>query len=239
VTVAPALLEVRDLACHHDGVPALRGVTVDVGAGEVVALLGRNGAGKTTLIRSIMGFTTITGGAIRFDGVDLVGRPPHRIPGLGIGLVPQGRRLFGDLTVAENLRVPAFAGRAGPPLDETLRHFPVLAERLDQRAGSLSGGEQQMLAIARALRLAPRLLLMDEPTEGLMPAMIAAITAIVAGLKVAGVGVLLVEQKLDAALAVADRVVFLENGRSHPGGAVAALAADRAQIDRFVGAGGA
>jgi branched-chain amino acid transport system ATP-binding protein len=237
--MAAALLAIRDLACRHGGVPALRGVTLDVAAGEVVALLGRNGAGKTTLIRSIMGFTAITGGTIRFDGADLVGRPPHRIPGLGIGLVPQGRRLFGDLTVAENLRVPAFAGRAGPPMAATLDHFPVLAERLDQRAGSLSGGEQQMLAIARALRLAPRLLLMDEPTEGLMPAMIAAIAAIVTGLKAAGVGVLLVEQKVDAALAVADRVVFLENGRSHAGDTAVALKSDRARIDRFVGAGGA
>lgn len=233
------MLEVRDLSGGYGTVRVLHDVAIDLSEGEVVALLGRNGAGKTTLLKTIMGLVPAAGGGIQFDGVELVGMPAHRIPRLGIGYVPQGRRLFGELTVAENLSIGCYAR---PPDAGTmgwiLGLFPVLVERMNQRSGSLSGGEQQMLAFARALCLDPRLLLVDEPTEGLMPRSVATILETVASLRDKGVAVLLVEQKVEAALKVADRVAILENGRLEAIVAADVVRRDPTLLRRHVGLGG-
>ncbi len=197
---------------YYGNVPVLRHVTLSVEAGQILGLLGRNGAGKTTLLRVIMGQVRFEG-TIRLDGQPLNGLRPHQIPRRGIGYVPQGRRLFSELTVAENLEIGAMASRRGRPLQrEMLTLFPRLEERCHQVAGTLSGGEQQMLAIARALCLNPSVLLLDEPTEGLMPAMVAGIREAVWTLRNRNVAVLWVEQRVNAVLPVADRVAFLENG---------------------------
>ncbi len=232
------MLEIRDLSSGYRSVPVLRGISLDVAPGEVVGLLGRNGAGKTTALKTIMGLIRATAGSIRFEGTELVGRAAHRIPKLGIGYVPQGRRLFGELTVAENLRLGRSVRHAGqPPPEWIFELFPALLERTRQRSGSLSGGEQQMLAVARALCIEPRLLLMDEPTEGLMPSMIAGIQQAVATLKMRGVAVVFVEQKVEAALAVADRVAFIENGVIRETLTTEALRADPAPLRRYIGVG--
>jgi len=198
--------------------------------------MGRNGAGKTTLLRAIMGLLPLQAGAITLDGERLDRLPAHRVPLAGVGYVPQGRRLFAGLTVAENLRVGLMAREKGETAREAaLDLFPALAARLDQRAETLSGGEQQMLALARALCLEPRVLLLDEPTEGLQPSMVAAIRDAVVQQRARGVGVLLVEQRLDAVLPVADRVAFLETGRMGPVMDAEALRADRSIADRYLG----
>ncbi len=207
-------LEVQGLTAGYGPVTVLRGVDFDARPGEVTCLMGRNGAGKTTLLKAIMGLVPAGGGTIRLGGVDVTGLPAHRVPGHGLAWVPQGRRLFGPLTVAENLEVGLLlhGGRA-----EVRRHvlglFPRLAERLAQPAGTLSGGEQQMLAIARALCLEPKVLLLDEPTEGLQPSMIALIREAVLRLRSEGVAVVLVEQRVEAVLRMADRVAFMAQGR--------------------------
>ncbi len=179
---------------------------------------------------------------MQLDGTELTGLPAHRIPALGLAYVPQGRRLFGELSVEENLRLGLMVKEAegtGSPgtRKRILELFPVLSERLSQRAGSLSGGEQQMLATARALCLEPKVLLMDEPTEGLQPSMVATILETVRVLKSQGVAVLFVEQKVEAALAVADRVAFVENGTVRETATPEALHADPAPLYRYVGVG--
>ena len=232
------MLEVRDIDCFYGAVQVLRGFALRLEAGEILCLLGRNGAGKTTALKAIMGQVTVRRGEILFDGTDLARLPAHRIPGLGIGYVPQGRRLFAELTVRENLEIGLMARRRGEDtLDHVLGFFPVLRERFAQRSGTLSGGEQQMLAMARALCLDPRVLLLDEPTEGLMPAMIARIREAVLELRGHGVTVILVEQRVDAVLPVADRVAFVDGGRVRDTVPVAALEADRSLIDHYVGLG--
>src|SRR5690606_4466319 len=186
---------------------------LDLQAGEVHCLVGRNGAGKSTLLKAIVGLVRARGGAILLDGTDLTRLPPHEVPRQGVGYVPQGRRLFAELTVAENLEIGLMTRRSGCAVRaRMLELFPVLGQRLGQRAGTLSGGEQQMLAVARALCLEPRVLLLDEPTEGLQPSMIARIREVVTGLRETGVATLLVEQRVEAVHAVADRVSFIENG---------------------------
>lgn len=230
------MLKIRDLDSRYGGLQVLRSLTLDVEAGEVLGLLGRNGAGKTTTLKTVMGLIRASGGSIRFGDVELTGRPAHEIPKLGIGYVPQGRRLFGELTVRENLRIGQLVRDAGKDaLDWALELFPILIERGDQKAGNLSGGEQQMLALARALCLGPKLLLMDEPTEGLMPSMVARILETVSILKSRGVAVLFVEQKVEAALAVADRIAFLENGTLRGTATPDRLRADPALMNRYVG----
>ena len=238
------MLEVRDLSSRYGEVQVLRDVSLDLAAGEVLGLLGRNGAGKTTTLKTVMGLVRATGGSVKLDGVELTGLPAHRIPGLGLAYVPQGRRLFGELSVADNLRIGRLGRHGGPGGagdDEVpgwiLELFPILVERMGQRSGHLSGGEQQMLAVARALCLEPKVLLMDEPTEGLMPGMISKILETVAVLKARGVAVLFVEQKVEAALTVADRIVFLENGRVRETATPAALRADPTPLHRYVGVG--
>jgi branched-chain amino acid transport system ATP-binding protein len=230
------MLELRRIDCFYGGVQVLKDVSLRLAPGEILGLLGRNGAGNTTLLKAIMGLVKPRAGAIVLDGRELTGLSPHDIPRLGIAYVPQGRRLFSDLSVEENLRMGLLAGASGlETLDWVLGLFPVLGERLGQRAGTLSGGEQQMLATARALCLGPKLLLLDEPSEGLMPSVVDKLLETIGGLKARGVAVLLVEQKVEAALKVADRIAFLENGALRHEATPAELAADPEPLHRYVG----
>lgn len=230
------MLRIRDVDCFYGEAQVLKSFSLTAEAGEILCLLGRNGAGKTTALKAIMGLVPARRGSITLDGTELTSLAAHEVPRQGIGYVPQGRRLFSDATVMENLRVGLMTRQSGPQvLEHVLTLFPVLRERLSQRAGTMSGGEQQMLAMARALCINPRLLLLDEPTEGLMPAMIARIRQSVLDLKAHGVTTILVEQRVDAVLPVADRVAFVENGRVTGVEPAALLAADRQLIDRYVG----
>jgi branched-chain amino acid transport system ATP-binding protein len=232
------MLKVDAITAFYGGVQVLRDLTFELGAGEVLCLMGRNGAGKTTALKAIMGLVRPRTGRIVLDGVDLARLPAHEIPRHGIAYTPQGRRLFAELTVLENLRIGLMArDRGAAMLERTLDLFPVLRDRLQQRAGTLSGGEQQMLATARALCLEPKVLLLDEPTEGLMPAMIAKILETVARLKAMGVATILVEQRVEAALQVADRVTFIENGSAHETLRPDQLRADPAMLHHYVGVG--
>jgi urea ABC transporter ATP-binding protein UrtE len=208
------LLETRDVEVARGGTPVIRGVSLDVGDGEAVCLLGRNGMGKTTLLRAIMGLERVGNGRILLEGGDLTGRPPHVIARRGIGYVPQGRGVFPEQSVQENLLIGLRRdGDPGPAQDVVRRLFPVLGDRSSQRAGTLSGGEQQMLAIARCLVLRPRLMLLDEPTEGLQPSIVQHLRrALLTVREELGIALLLVEQNLDFAFEVADRGYVLEKG---------------------------
>jgi branched-chain amino acid transport system ATP-binding protein len=207
------MLEIRDIHTYYGDSYVLQGVSLAVGQSQVVGILGRNGMGKTTLIRSIIGFTPPRQGRVFFKGRDITGWPSYRTVGLGIGLVPQGRRVFPSLSVIENLAVAA-RGNAGPrTLERVLELFPRLRERAQSGAGRLSGGEQQMLAIGRALMTNPDLLLMDEPTEGLAPLLVREVGRSIAGLKAQGLSILLVEQNLPLALQISDHVYVLSRGR--------------------------
>jgi branched-chain amino acid transport system ATP-binding protein len=209
------MLELRDIEASYGAVRVLYGVSFEARAGEITCLLGRNGAGKTTALKTIMGLVSADQGTISLNGKSLSDLPPHEIPKQRIGYVPQGRRLFPELTVAENLTIGLMTCKEGPETREwVLGIFPRLRERLSQRAGTLSGGEQQMLATARALCLRPKVLLLDEPTEGLQPSMIQAIRDVIVKMKSEGVAVVLVEQRIGAIMALADRAVFIENGRN-------------------------
>ena len=230
------MLEIRDIDSFYGGAQVLRSFSLTAQAGEILCLLGRNGAGKTTALKAIMGLVKVPRGSIALDGAELTRLPAHEVPRQGIGYVPQGRRLFSELTVMENLKIGLMTRNSGPDvLEHVLTLFPLLRERLHQRSGTMSGGEQQMLAMARALCIKPKLLLLDEPTEGLMPAMIARIRQSVLELKAHGVTTLLVEQRVDAVLPVADRVAFVENGRVTGVVTSQELAGDRHMIDRYVG----
>jgi len=232
------MLNVSAIDGWYGNVQVLRDLYLSVTAGEVLCMLGRNGAGKTTSLKAIMGLIRPRSGSIRLDGVELTSLPAHEIPKQGIAYVPQGRRLFAELTVGENLEIGLMArGRGHATLERALALFPILRERLRQRSGTLSGGEQQMLAIARALCVEPKVLLLDEPTEGLMPAMIAAIRDCVRQLREQRVAIVLVEQRVDAVLPVADRVAFIENGRTREVVDVATLRGDLTLVHRYVGVG--
>jgi branched-chain amino acid transport system ATP-binding protein len=230
------MLVVEQVDCRYGDVQVLQEVSLGLAPGEVVGLLGRNGAGKTTTLRAIMGSLRPRAGSIRLDGTELTRLPAHAVPRLGIGYVPQGRRLFPYLTVEENLRIGLLVRADGA---ETLAWvfdlFPVLRERLRQLAGTLSGGEQQMLATARALCARPRLLLMDEPTEGLAPGLVQRLLETVRALKLRGVGILLVEQRIEAVLRVVDRVVLMETGRVVHAATPAELASNPEPLLRYVG----
>jgi branched-chain amino acid transport system ATP-binding protein len=207
------MLEVEDVHTYYGHSYILQGVSLRVEKNQVVGILGRNGMGKTTLIRSIVGFTPPRRGRVRFKDRDITGWPSNRAVGLGMGLVPQGRRVFASLTVLENLAVAA-RGDGGPWTAERVMHlFPRLRDRKDNRASQLSGGEQQMLAIARALMTNPDLLLMDEPTEGLAPLLVRQVREVVGELKAQGLSILLVEQNLPLALSLADHVHVVSRGR--------------------------
>jgi branched-chain amino acid transport system ATP-binding protein len=221
------MLEVRDLYSGYGEAVVIRGVSLKVDAGEIVALLGRNGMGKTTFIRSIMGLAPpqIKSGSIDWRGECLVGLRPHDIANRKIAIVPQGRRLFPSLTVTEHLTMLK-SGRSkhGWTLDRVFSIFPRLAERRHHRGGQLSGGERGMLAVGRALMIDPELILMDEPSEGLAPVMVQHLEEIILSLKREGLSILLVEQNLYSALAVADRVYILETGQVVHQGEAKALA---------------
>jgi len=203
------MLDVRDLTAGYATGTVLRGVSLTVAAGELLALLGRNGMGKTTLLRAVCGLRppALTGGSVRVAGEEVTGLPAYQVARRGVSLVPQGRRVFGSLTVEENLRIAARPG--GWDLDGVCELFPRLVERRRQPAATLSGGEQQMLTIGRSLMTNPRLLLMDEPSEGLAPAVLDLITDRLGQIRGQGQAVLLAEQNVDLALALADRVCIL------------------------------
>jgi branched-chain amino acid transport system ATP-binding protein len=229
-------LELAGLSARYGAVQVLRGVDFVARPREVTCIMGRNGAGKTTLMKTIMGLVRATEGSIRLGGVELQDLPAHQVPLQGLAWVPQGRRLFGPLTVAENLDVGGLArGNLPQVRDHVLTLFPRLRERLAQPANTLSGGEQQMLAIARALCLEPKVLLLDEPTEGLQPSMIALIRDAVLALRAEGVAVVLVEQRVDAVLKMADRVAFMAHGRVEEVVDTASLSPGARQFADFVG----
>jgi len=232
------LLKVEGLTASYGSVQVLRDVSLELRQSEVLCLLGRNGAGKTTLLKTIMGLVRATSGSVALEGTELTKLPAHEVPRHGVAYVPQGRRLFAELSVAENIEIGLMTrGKGRQTRDAVLDLFPVLRERLNQRSGTLSGGEQQMLAMARALAIEPKVLLLDEPTEGLMPSVIAKIRETVAALRERGVSTLLVEQRVDAVLPVADRVAFIENGRSVKTIGVAELREDPAMVRHYVGVG--
>ena len=229
-------LVITGLDCFYEDTQILYGLALSLRQGEVHCLLGRNGAGKTTALKAIMGLVPARAGSIRLDGVELKELPPHEVPKAGVAYVPQGRRLFAEMTVAENIEIGLMARNKGAAVrDAVLDLFPILRERLKQRSGTLSGGEQQMLAMARALCLEPQVLLLDEPTEGLMPSMIAKIRETVTRLRARGVSTILVEQRVDAVLPVADRVSFIENGRVRETVEVGRLRDEPELVKRYVG----
>ncbi len=230
------MLELDRINAGYGQAQVLRDFSLNVSPGEILCLLGRNGAGKTTTMQAIMGLVPLMSGAVRLEGQDISRLPPHKIPQAGVAYIPQGRRLFTGLTVAQNLEVGLRTrGHGKDTLEEVLELFPRLRERMDQRAETLSGGEQQMLATARALCLKPKALLLDEPTEGLQPSMIEAIRRVIVKMRNAGVAILLVEQRVDAVLEVADRVAFIENGRNGATMGAEALRADHTIVDRYIG----
>jgi branched-chain amino acid transport system ATP-binding protein len=217
------LLAVEKLETFYGKSHVLRDVSFGVPAGGITVLLGRNGAGKTTTLRSIMGLTPPAAGAVRFNGQDITGQPPHRVFRLGVGYVPEGRQIFPHLDVGENLRLaerPASDGQRRT-LERIFEYFPILRERRHQRGRSLSGGEQQMLAIARALAGHPQLLMLDEPSQGLAPRLVRELETILRRLKGEGVTILLVEQNTHLALALSDQVVVLSKGTTVFAGATA------------------
>ena len=231
------MLEIVDLHAGYGASEVLHGVDLAVPAGRVVALMGRNGMGKTTLLRAVMGLLPARRGRIRFDGSDVTGRPTHRIARAGLAYVPQGREVFDAFTVAENLRLSLLghaAGAAGPPA-EVFDWFPILAERAGQRAGTLSGGEQQQLAIARALAARPKMLLLDEPTEGIQPSVVADIAETLGRIAAdTGLTVLVVEQNVDMVRSVASACAFLDNGRVVEECPIDVLATDETVLARHL-----
>ena len=233
------MLEVRDLEVHYGAIEAVKGISFDVAERELVTLIGANGAGKTTTLRTISGILRPHAGTIRFEGGDLTRQQAHAIVGAGVVQAPEGRQIFAGLTVRENLAMGAISRKDSGDQPEDLERvtglFPILGERMSQRAGTLSGGEQQMLAIGRALMARPRLLLMDEPSLGLAPLIVNRIFAVIAQLKSEGVTILLVEQNARKALAVADRAYVMETGRLSFGGTASELASDAALVSAYLG----
>jgi branched-chain amino acid transport system ATP-binding protein len=216
-TAAGTLLDVRSLTTAYRGLIAISDISITVGSGEIVTVAGANGAGKSTLLKSIAGLETPRSGAVTFDGERIEALPGHAITALGLAYVPENKRLFPRLTVADNLRLGSYLHRGkadrDAPLERVFALFPRLKERLSQRANTLSGGEQQMLAIGRALMTRPRLLMLDEPSQGIMPKLVDEIFEAVMAIRDAGVTVLLVEQRLAESLEIADRAYVLQTGR--------------------------
>jgi len=229
------LLSVEGVFTNYGKIRILRDVSLTVGEGEVVALLGLNGAGKTTTIRSILGLTPPRAGTVRIGGRDVTGLAAYRVARLGVGYVPEGRRMFKDLTTLENLQL-AENGRGGAwTIARVLQHLPKLAELRARKSGRLSGGEQEMLSIGRALVSNPRLLLVDEPSQGLAPLIVEDVYRILSELKATGVSILLVEQNALLALKIVDRAYVLDSGRIVHEGAAAELAADQNRIRTLMG----
>jgi branched-chain amino acid transport system ATP-binding protein len=236
------MLELTDLHVRYGNIRAIQGVSLSVAQGELVALIGSNGAGKTTVLRTISGLLRPSGGSITFEGADITRASTDRIVALGISHCPEGRRVFGGLTVSENLRLGGVAqrdkGALAADLDKVFTLFPLLRERLNQAGGTLSGGEQQMLAIGRALMSRPRLLLLDEPSLGLAPLMVERIFETIADLKREGRTILLVEQNVHHALDIADRAYVLETGRITLEGPADTLRRDPKVEQSYLGVGG-
>ena len=236
------MLELADIHVRYGNIRALQGVSLRVDNGELVALIGSNGAGKSTTLRTISGLLRPTQGTITFEGADITNAGTDRIVARGISQCPEGRRIFGSLTVSDNLRLGAVsrkdAKEVAADLEMVFELFPLLRERLGQAGGTLSGGEQQMLAIGRALMSRPRLLLLDEPSLGLAPLMVERIFATIAELKRQGRTILLVEQNVHQALDVADRAYVLETGRITLDGAAAVLRHDPKVEQSYLGVGG-
>jgi branched-chain amino acid transport system ATP-binding protein len=236
--MAERLLEVASIETRYGLSQVLFGMSLAISAGEMVTLMGRNGMGKTTTVRSIMGLTPATAGSIRFDGHEIGALPSFRVAQLGIGLVPEGRQIFPNLTTRENLVATASnrAVAADPwTLDKVCELFPRLGERLNSMGNLLSGGEQQMLAVGRALMTNPRLLILDEATEGLAPLVVAEIWRTVAEIRATGIATLIVDRNARAVLAHTDDAVVLEKGRVVLAGASRRLADDGAALERYLG----
>jgi branched-chain amino acid transport system ATP-binding protein len=234
------MLSLTDVHTYYGKSHILHGVSLEVAAGEVVGLLGRNGVGKSTTLKSVMGLAPPTRGRVTFEGRDITGLAPHHLARLGVAWVPEDRRIFKLLSVMENLRTGL--DRAGMDdarrarlLDKVYAAFPVLRDRRNQAGGTLSGGEQQMLAIARAMMLEPKIILLDEPTEGLMPRMVSQIRDIVDMLHREGVAILLVEQNVALTLTVSNRIYIMEKGVVRHQAAAADLRADQAVIHQYLG----
>ena len=240
------MLDVRELRAAYGPMEVVHGVSFQVQRGEIAVIIGANGAGKSTTLKTLAGLVPTSGGAVRLEGQDLVGRPAHWTARHGIALVPEGRLIFPDQTVLDNLRLGAYARRGGgvaEDIERQFERFPILRERRRQPAGTLSGGEQQMLAIARSLMARPRLLLLDEPSLGLAPRLVAEVFAALARLREEGLTLLVVEQMAEAALEIADRGYVLERGRIVLSGGARDLLSDarvaRAYLGRVRPAAGA
>ncbi len=232
------MLKVEDLNTYYGDSHILRGVDVEIPAGTAVGLLGRNGMGKTTLIRSIMGYVKAASGRIHVDGRDVTGWPPETLARLGIAYVPEGRGIFPNLSVRENLVMsarPGVDGQRAWTLERVLATFPRLAERLQHGGQQLSGGEQQMLSIGRALMTNPRLLILDEATEGLAPLIVAEIWRVIGEIRASGIGTLIVDRDYRKVLAHTERAVVMEKGRIVLAGASAGLAADTRALAQYLG----
>lgn len=230
------MLDIQSIDVAYDQVQVIYELSLSVKAGEILCLLGRNGAGKTTTLKSIMGLVPVRSGSIELNGQRIDTLSPHLIPLQGVAYVPQGRRLFSELSVRQNMQVGLMASGSGPELQESvLDLFPRLRERLKQRAETLSGGEQQMLAMARALCMNPKVILLDEPTEGLQPSMISLIRDVIVKLKQDNVAVILVEQHVDAVLSIADRVAFIEHGRNPETMPASELVNNQQKLHQYLG----
>ena len=233
------MLKLQGVSASYGSVPAISDVSIEIGEGEAVGLLGANGAGKSTTLRAISGLVKLKAGTITFEGTDLASFPPYRIPELGIAHVPEGRQVFPDMSVHENLEIGAYVPKAKAERSRTLELvysiFPRLAERRTQLAGTMSGGEQQMLAVGRGLMLKPKLLMLDEPSLGLSPLFVQSIFRALRGLNAEGLTMLLVEQNLTLTLSCATRGVVLERGQVAIAGDAAALAADPRTRQAYLG----
>ena len=239
-SAAEPLVRVEEIETYYGKSHILHGVSVDVRRGEVVGLLGRNGVGKSTTLKAIMGLVRPSHGAVLFDGNAITGLPPHKLARLGIGYVPEDRRIFRTLTVMENLRTGldrdgVSEDKRRALLDKVFTYFPVLAERRNQAGGTLSGGEQQMLAIARAMMLEPKIILLDEPTEGLMPRMVSQIRQIIDVLHNEGVAILLVEQNVPLTLEASQRLYIMEKGTVRHHCATSEIDVNHAIIKQYLG----
>ncbi|MER5320172.1 ABC transporter ATP-binding protein [Streptosporangium roseum] len=233
------MLEIHGLDVHYGGVHALRGLSLTIAPGEIVALLGNNGAGKTTTLSAVSGLVRSTAGKVVFDGRDITRDRPHKIAERGLVHVPEGRRVFSTLTVHENLQLGGYLVRDQAEIRKRIERvyelLPRLAERRAQQGGTLSGGEQQMLAIGRALVTGPRLLLLDEPSMGLAPLVVASVMELIAGINAEGTSVLLVEQNATAALKIAHRGYVIENGECVLDGPAADLREDARVVEAYLG----
>ena len=229
------VLEARDVHAFYGKSHILHGVSLRLDEGEIVTVLGRNGAGKTTTMRSLMGLTAVREGSVSMLGQDVTRWPAYRIARLGVGYVPEGRKIFGNLTVLENLIVPE--ARPGAwTLDRVFKLFPRLGERKSQLGRQLSGGEQEMLSIARPLLLNPRIMLLDEPSQGLAPLIVQEVMQVVRAMRDEGLSVLLVEQNVPLSLGIADRAYILDDGKVVYSGTAADLAANHELVEKLAGA---